>query len=290
MKNKPAASIGFQAALGLFSGLILSLSGADAAKAEASAWVNTDISQIRLIVARDGAELLGGLHIRLEAGWKTYWRSPGDTGLPAVIDWTGSENVSAPRLTWPLPKRIEISGFQNLVYEDEVVLPLKLSARDAAKSVTLKAAVDYAVCKEVCVPLQANLSITLSPSASSNAAEAAQAKLIRRHAARVPAIGSTEGLSISEIGLHSSNEGEFLEVTLIGDGPLTSPGMIVEAPPPFSLAAPTVVRREGEAKVTLQMKVAAGRSKPSLSGRRIILTVYGGGRALEKSVLAPGLN
>ena len=65
-----------------------------------------------------------GLHITLPKGWKTYWRSPGDAGLPARIDWSGSSNLADAEIRWPIPERFSLFGLETFGFEREVVLPI----------------------------------------------------------------------------------------------------------------------------------------------------------------------
>ncbi len=102
-----------------------------------------------------------GLEIRLAPGWHTYWRSPGEAGLPPRIDWQGSANLSHTDIAWPAPKRLSIDGLQGYVYEAHVLLPIVLTLGRPGGPVALRAAVTYGVCKEVCVPYSARFDLAL---------------------------------------------------------------------------------------------------------------------------------
>ncbi|MFD2440837.1 protein-disulfide reductase DsbD domain-containing protein [Paracoccus kondratievae] len=67
------------------------------------------------------------LHLRLEPGWKTYWRSPGDAGVPPRFDWAGSQNLGEVRLLWPRPEVIESEGERTLGYREELILPIEIT-------------------------------------------------------------------------------------------------------------------------------------------------------------------
>ncbi|HCX68676.1 MAG TPA: hypothetical protein DHK64_14410, partial [Rhodobiaceae bacterium] len=54
-----------------------------------------------------------GLHLELSKGWKTYWRSPGEVGIPPSIDWAGSENIENVEFLWPAPERFTAFGIEN---------------------------------------------------------------------------------------------------------------------------------------------------------------------------------
>ncbi len=100
---------------------------------------------------------LTALELLLETGWKTYWRSPGDSGLPPRFDWTGSGNLSAITLHWPAPEAIRSGESLSLGYHDRLVLPLTASPEDPAQPLDLHLSVDLGVCEKVCVPVHLNL-------------------------------------------------------------------------------------------------------------------------------------
>src|ERR1700753_1743679 len=98
--------------LGLAATLIasvLSLSAATAARAQdASPWQRDGHSAVRLLAgSRSGAVLLGGVAFQLQPGWKTYWRTPGDSGVPPRFDFSKSDNVEAVTILWPAPTKFD---------------------------------------------------------------------------------------------------------------------------------------------------------------------------------------
>ena len=107
-------------------------------------------------VAADGARMTA-LHIELEPGWKTYWRSPGDAGIPPIFDWQGSTNMAGAELLWPRPEIIESGGERTLGYHDSLVLPIRVAPAHPGEPVTIRAMVDLGVCLDICVPVQLTL-------------------------------------------------------------------------------------------------------------------------------------
>ncbi|KUP91655.1 protein-disulfide reductase DsbD domain-containing protein [Tritonibacter horizontis] len=95
---------------------------------------------------------LGALHLRLEEGWKTYWRAPGDAGIPPRFDWQGSRNVADLRLTWPTPEIFLTSGLRTIGYHHELVLPVEITPRDPGQPIRLKGRMELGLCKDVCIP------------------------------------------------------------------------------------------------------------------------------------------
>ena len=116
---------------------------------------------------RDGGPLdahmrLAGLEISLSGKAKTYWRMPGDSGLPPLFDWSGSENVKAVAVEWPRPERMPDAAGTILGYRGQVIFPLLVQAIDPAKPVRLHVKLDFGICEEICVPLSAEASRLLN--------------------------------------------------------------------------------------------------------------------------------
>ena len=109
---------------------------------------------VRLLAgSRSGPVLLGGIAVQLDPGWKTYWRTSGDSGVPPRFDFSKSDNVEAVTVLWPAPAKFDdgAGGF-SLGYHDQVVLPLRIVPKSNDKPVTLRANINYAVCEKICIP------------------------------------------------------------------------------------------------------------------------------------------
>jgi DsbC/DsbD-like thiol-disulfide interchange protein len=135
---------------------------------DASPWQRDAHSAVRLLAgSRSGTVLLGGVAIQLEPGWKTYWRTPGDSGVPPRFDFSKSDNVEAVTVLWPAPKKFDDgAGGTALGYKQQVVLPLRIVAKNADKPVTLRAHVSYAVCDKLCIPVEAQAELAFASVAS----------------------------------------------------------------------------------------------------------------------------
>lgn len=111
--------------------------------------------------AADGRHVTA-LELRLAEGWKTYWRAPGDAGIPPQFDWRGSRNMAGVEITWPTPHVLLQDGVQVIGYVDRLVLPLTITPKRPGKAVQLKSSIDLGVCKDVCVPVSVTVSQELS--------------------------------------------------------------------------------------------------------------------------------
>jgi DsbC/DsbD-like thiol-disulfide interchange protein len=113
----------------------------------------------------------GGIEIALTPGWKTYWRYPGDAGIPPRFDWSGSENVAAVEVFYPAPKRItDGSGQVSIGYEGSVIFPLSIRVTDPTKPVRLKLKLDFATCEKICIPAEAVLALEVAADTAEEAA------------------------------------------------------------------------------------------------------------------------
>lgn len=116
----------------------------------------------------DTGDHMAGLQLTLAPGWKTYWRSPGEAGIPPLFNWSGSENVKSVRVHWPRPAVFETNGMQSIGYHDDVTLPLEVTAVDPAKPIVLRARVDLGICRDICLPATLDLSANLTAPGASN--------------------------------------------------------------------------------------------------------------------------
>ena len=93
-----------RAALGFATALFVSSFAVEVRAQDASPWQRDGHSAVRLLAgSRSGAVLLGGIAFQLQPGWKTYWRTPGDSGVPPRIDFAKSENVESVTPLFPAP-------------------------------------------------------------------------------------------------------------------------------------------------------------------------------------------
>ncbi len=147
-----------RAAIGVATLLFMSAQSGAARADDASPWQRDAHSALRLLAgSRSGAVLLGGIAIQLQRGWKTYWRMPGDSGVPPRFDFSKSENVEAVTVMWPAPMKFDDgAGGHSIGYRDLVVLPLRIVPKTADKPVTLRAEINYAVCEKLCIPVEAS--------------------------------------------------------------------------------------------------------------------------------------
>ncbi|MFI0845683.1 protein-disulfide reductase DsbD domain-containing protein [Mesorhizobium sp. IMUNJ 23232] len=135
---------------------------AGAASASSSPWIDVQGARVRLVTSgnpdNDGV-LRGALEINLVPGWKTYWRDPGDAGVPPMIDVTASTNIKSADLDFPAPERHDEGDFSWAGYDRPVSLPVSFRLEDATKPVSVRASIFLGVCETICVPVKADIAI-----------------------------------------------------------------------------------------------------------------------------------
>jgi DsbC/DsbD-like thiol-disulfide interchange protein len=181
---------------------------------DASAWDKETHAEARLIagstVKTSSADFVrAGVEIRLDPGWKTYWRQPGDSGVPPAFDFGGSENIGAIQVMWPAPERFpDGAGGNSIGYVGRTVLPLRISPKDATKPSTVHLKLSYAICGNLCVPAEANLELALNGDGAEEAA-------IEKADLRVPrqvAFGATGDFSIRSVRREPGGEHDRVTV------------------------------------------------------------------------------
>jgi len=246
---------------------------------------NAHPARLRLLVggvaADDPASLLLGLEFEMLAGWKIYWRTPGDAGYPPEIDWTGSENIDTPAIRWPVPERFHVLGLETLGYHEGVVLPIAARLKDATKSTRLRAKISYLVCDEICIPGDAVLSLDLGAAdlGAADLGEAATARAqIIQALTRVPGDGISAGLAIERA--EYSADDSLLAVTVRSVAPLRTPDLYVEGPENYFFSAPSVYFWEGKRRAIFRLAVegpgGASPKQNAMLGMDLRLTLVDG--------------
>jgi DsbC/DsbD-like thiol-disulfide interchange protein len=170
---------------------LLGLCATQVLAADASQWSGDSHAAARLVSGQStsgppvkatgapgGPIFRAGVEIRLAPGWKTYWRYPGDSGVPPKFDFADSENVKSVSVLWPAPQLFSGADGNTIGYKTNVVLPLHVIPADRDKPVVLRMTLDYAVCEKLCIPAEAKGELALS--GKTGASEAALVAAERR--------------------------------------------------------------------------------------------------------------
>lgn len=225
---------------------------------DASDWMTQPHTAARLIagaMAKTPTTTLvhAGIEIRLDPGWHTYWRDPGDTGVPPTFDFSGSDNVKSASVMWPAPESFpDGAGGTSIGYVDHVILPVQVVPRDAAKHSVLHLKLGYAVCGTLCIPVEANLQLTLDGNGTEDAAiEKAQSR-VPRPAPLGPETGAMSGAShdLAILGVHREPAQPHDRVVVDVAAPAHIPvQLFVEGPTPdWSLPQPQSTGDQGSVR------------------------------------------
>jgi DsbC/DsbD-like thiol-disulfide interchange protein len=277
------------AALGV--GALAPARAESAGAADAGApWVDLHASRARLVAGHSrpgGGTRLAGMEIVMAEGWKTYWRTPGDAGVPPQFDWSGSSNVADVTVLYPAPKRMAEAGGEVIGYKHAVLFPIQVTPQDATQPVILKLSLEIGICREICVPATANLELALPPattqaakSAESDAIAAEVEKVPRPHAGRRPA-----DPELRQVSLDDGEGGVRLTIAAAFQG-AKGADVFVEAPDGLYVPMPRRLG-DGAANVT---RFAADLSPDlvrDLKGKTLTLTLVSEAGAAEAQWKVP---
>lgn len=217
-----------------------------------------------------------GVRVKLGAHWKTYWRSPGDSGFASGFDWSASDNLVTAETLWPAPRRMEILGVETIGYTKEVVFPIKAQVADPAKRSGISLALALYACTTMCVRDDHKLTATVLPGETDTESQA----LIDHWRARVPST-SSDVLSITSLRL-TEDAPPLLEATAKSTRPFGAPDLFVESDPAVFGSKPRVdYDPDGTARFTVPL---AGDNSHDLRRRSLKVTLVDGEAAVEASV------
>lgn len=220
-----------------------------------------------------GGTRMAALRLTLAPGWKTYWRVPGEAGIPAQFDISASTNIAGMVAHWPTPQVFDLAGLQSFGFAGELVLPLEFTPR-AGGAMALVAEINLGVCDQICVPVMLNLTADLSGAGVQDAAIAAA--LLKQ-----PATATKAGLKALSCALEPTADG----LRLTADLELPSTGEtevgVVELSDPAIWISPAQTTRSGGTLRLVADLVPPQGAPLALDRSGVRLTVLGSGRAVE---------
>jgi len=265
---------------GLAAAVFMLSVGPQARAQDSSPWQKDGHSAVRLLAgSRSGAVLLGGIAFQLQPGWHTYWRTPGDSGVPPRIDFGKSENIEAVTILWPAPTKFaDGAGGTSLGYQKQVVLPLRIVAKNADKPVTLRADINYAVCEKLCIPVEASAELAFTSVAST---EDSTLSAALDTVPKPATIGDPNPLTIRDVKREGKN-GVLVDVAAPDSAEVS---LFVEGPTPdWALPVPKLLEHgpPGVKRFAFDLDGLPPGANPD--GAALKLTLVGGERAYEFNV------
>ena len=240
------------------------------------AWVGDPAyGEVRLVSAVSAMgnlqELPLGLEFRLAPGWKIYWRTPGEAGLPPTIDLQMANGAPLQsQIEWPVPKRFNAFGFDNFGYADAVILPVAVRGYDRGAALQIRGQVEALVCSDICVPLAGALRLDL---ADGPAEPSSMAMVIAQFAAKVPRIDAPSPIKIAT----AWQSGSQLKIGFAATSqPVTE--IFVEGPAGIAFKQPVFANNIAVIDVE-------GDLKTPLAGQTIDLTVIAGDDFTTQSII-----
>ncbi|MFO1141836.1 MAG: protein-disulfide reductase DsbD family protein [Amaricoccus sp.] len=231
----------------------------------------------------DGSRM-AAVAIRLAPGWHTYWRVPGDAGIPPSFDWSGSRNLADVAYEWPHPEIFEADGLRTLGYAGMLVLPVRLTPKDPGAPLDLALEASFGVCSDICVPADAAARARIAPDAPDGGRPAIEAALAARArtATEAGVVGATCGLAPATGGIEVEARVTF------ADAPAPGQVAVVESDQPDVWIGSAESETRGRT-VVLRAPVEGAAAGPVIERRALRLTVLDDSRAVEiEGCTAPG--
>lgn len=260
--------------------LITLLSGAASASAEelATGWARSYNAKARLIAGSVAtgsgvaAGLIAGVELALEPGWKTYWRMPGDAGgIAPVFTFDGSRNLASAEVLYPAPHRLTDPTGTSVGYKGGVIFPIRLRAEDPSKPIQFEAKIEYGICREICVPAEAKLSIEVPAGAPAQVPQS-----LRDALASVPAAAGTKRATDPVLeGGRLDPEKQRLVFVVRTPGGADGADLFAEAPEGVYLPLPQKAKEAAGDRVEFSVDLSDGVDVAEIAGKTLTLTMIG---------------
>lgn len=222
----------------------------------------------------DGTRI-SAIRLTLTDGWKTYWRVPGDAGIPPEFDWKGSRNMAGISVQWPTPKVFDQNGMRSVGYSHQVILPLVVAAKRTGKPVDLKLSMDIGVCSDICVPQNLTLSATLDSQASTPVPAIAAALAERPYSA------SEAGAGAVTCAIRPSEDGLNITATLNLPSTGGAEHVVIEAGRDDVWMSEAVTKRSGKTLTATAEMIPVTRGALAIDRSAMRFTVLGSSYAVD---------
>lgn len=221
----------------------------------------------------DGGQQMAGLRITLAPGWKTYWRAPGDAGIPPRVDFSGSDNVASARFFWPVPEVFDQNGMRSIGYHDQVVIPVEI-ARHAPGPMRLSGGLEIGVCEEICIPMRLAFDAALPTGGARD--PAIVAGLVNR-----PMTADEAGVRQANCQITPTDTGLSVRVFLTLPPTGTSEVVVIEAADPEVWVSEADVQRTGPVLTATSDMVHMVQDAFAIDRSALRFTVLGDNHAVD---------
>ncbi|SFC92889.1 protein-disulfide reductase DsbD domain-containing protein [Tropicimonas isoalkanivorans] len=217
---------------------------------------------------------MAALRLQLAPGWKTYWRAPGDTGVPPNFSWKGSQNLRGVIYHWPSPDIFSVNGLRTVGYKHELVLPIELVPQTPGAPIHLRGAMDLGVCETVCMPANLTFRADMTGSGQSD-------PRIHQALASRPLPSGRAGVSDVDCAVEPISDGVQLQATI------TMPGLggeeiaLVETNDPRIWVSEPVTQRSGRTLRVMADLVPPSGKPLAVDRGGLRFTVVGASQAVD---------
>lgn len=255
-------------------------SGGAAESGTRSAWTTVQTSRVRLVAGRTSqGDLVAGIELQLADGWKTYWRTPGDSGVPPTFDWSGSANLRAATVKYPPPSRIPEPGGVSLGYKHSVVFPVEIAPRSKGQPIDLRLAMDYGICRDICIPAEVKLSLAVPEDAGPIDIPLAQAL---EAVPRGPTERRPDDPELTRVESVRDAGPPKLVIDARFPGGADQADVLIEAPDGLFVAMPHKDHARSGDSVRFTVDLTRGSDPKELAGKVLLLTLVGAKGAAER--------
>jgi suppressor for copper-sensitivity B len=220
-----------------------------------------------------------GIHVKLAENWHTYWKKPGDSGIPFTVEFSNQQNIANTQLLFPAPKRYLTYGLESWGYSDEVVFPIKITPQDKTKPVSADVKVKWAICEEICIFEDDEFKLEIDPGYK----DKDNYSLISQYLERVPAKFNPDKSTIKPSNIQVSEKFVTVEFTSKEKLPKDIDLFITETSNNFKFPKPEMSFSDGDRKVVFVTPYEKLLSTASIKGTKLNFTLSNGSESLEFS-------
>jgi DsbC/DsbD-like thiol-disulfide interchange protein len=237
-----------------------------------------DVVQVDILPgwdSNDGTTRMAGLRIKMAPGWKTYWRAPGDAGIPPQFDWSGSSNLSGVHVHWPTPQVFHQSGMRSIGYDNMVVLPLTLQPNTQGKDIALYGNIDIGVCSEICIPYSVTVTGTIPHGVTTRDGQ------IAASIAQAPYSASEAGVTSATCAVTPTSDGVNLTATIKVPSTGGAEVAVIEAGNDHIWTSEPKVQRRGRTVTATADMMHVNGDAFALDRSSVVITILGRKHAVE---------
>jgi len=222
----------------------------------------------------DGRRVVA-IKLSLEDGWKTYWRAPGDSGIPPLFSWKGARNIAQMQITWPQPKVFDDGGVRSIGYKKQLVIPLHIAPKRDDKPVHLKGRMDIGICSDICAPYTLKFDTKLEDVGSFPTPEIASAL------ASAPFSASEAGVKSATCRLTPTDDGMQIEARVTVPSTGGREETVIEAGQDTIWVSEPVTTRKGDQLVAVSQIFHSSGAAFSVNRSAVRITILGSNHAID---------